>query len=474
MSVGFDGKPEEEEVCDPDESCKSWGAYATLKDKPVSELPLEEPLSPRFHFKQRMCSGIDEERHLYFKLRPGDFFGLELADAMSGTANTRSVLIVASLEGRSTLAKTADGQDGVSAGDVIVEVNGRRGSAEEVRNVLLQALASDGHFFHGQLNMVVRPRPLAFDVEMVRQGRNWQTLGITLVIDKNNPRCALVQSLSSEGLVPDWNKSHGSLQICAGDLISHVNDLNGDVAAMCREIRMGSQGSVLRFRIVTSVAGQAAARRVACENRRSAPRRRAEEAQAQAQACVDAERLARVQGLRHEVESLALEAIRWDMDIEDTSEEVPPPLVSPARRGFRQDGLKMLVERSDEMQSFLPPLMSPMKGLGHKGLDCEEDDETSTAGSQNSEESRLRHMLEFALESMTPKASLRGEVASAQRRQGHEMVMFGETSPKGDAIEDHEMSDASTDFPLSGEATPALGTSSCPRTPLPGKTVLWV
>jgi len=226
MACEVERRPEEEEVCDPEKSCKSWGSYARFKEKPVKEPAAFHGFHSVLDSSKALMSGtgIDEERRLIFKLQPGDTFGLDLVECFSGVASTTTLLVVAKVESGSTFAKTVHGHDGISAGDVIVSVNGRRGTAAEVRNLLQQAVDSNGHFFHAHVNIVVRPRPPAFDVEMLREGPNWETLGVRLVIDRNNPRCALVQSLSSEGLVPSWNKTHGSLQICVGDLISSVND----------------------------------------------------------------------------------------------------------------------------------------------------------------------------------------------------------------------------------------------------------
>lgn len=239
--------------------------------------PKEVPAS--FHksgYSEKGRKGIDAERFLTFRLHPGSPVGLELADTTSGTGGPKlaSLLVVANVEATSSFAKTVDGEIGITVGDTIVEANGRRGTATDLRKVLQQEKLNWSTERH--VTLVVRPRPPAFDVDMLREGPQWETLGITVVIDKNNPGCALVQALRSEGLVPDWNRTHGSLRICAGDLITQVNDLYEDAKAMCEEIQTGRRGSRLRFRVCTSIAGQAMARSVSCRERQTKTRTDAE------------------------------------------------------------------------------------------------------------------------------------------------------------------------------------------------------
>jgi len=387
-----------EEVCDPEGRCKSWAPCAVLVQPVVhpKELPA---LSQKNAYSDKGRIGIDGECQLRFRLQPGHRFGLELAETtvtqQAGTGKRlASLLVVANVESRSPFSRTADGQLGLVAGDVIVEVDGRRGTAAEVQDMLQQAVPSGTH---RDTTLVARRRPSAFDVELLREGPNWEMLGITVVIDKANPRCALVQALSSAGLLPDWNKAHGSLRICAGDLITQVNDIEEDATAMCREIMEGRRGSSLRFRVSTSIAGQAVARHATCkpsqrgsrmsgtspvtseESEASARavsdraeaeaeawaveeakvrakadarhrakadaaaraeaharvRAKEEQARARAQAAADAraELEARV---RMEKELLLCElqahAIAWDSDGYDT-EEAPPPLMSPDNHG---------------------------------------------------------------------------------------------------------------------------------------------
>lgn len=512
-SMSFDDS--REEVSDPIDSCKSWDDYATLKQKPVlpepgssqgcvtleqkpsrgTESPQKKPAPLRSPSGcKRGWRGIDEERYLSFRLFPSDCIGLDLVEASSSIASGTRVLVVANVEGRSAFAKTEDGQPGICAGDVIVQVNGRRGNAGVLREVLQEAIssASGGHFFHGHINIVARPRASAFDAEMLREGAFWDTLGITLVIDKTNPRCALVQSLSSEGLVPDWNKTHASLRVCVGDLISHVNDFNGDdAAAMFEEIQRGSKGSVLRFHVVTSVAGQAAARRVTCKGVRRSSRMCARSpesvstdsassedsgaparATAPVKSCADADARTEAQASARGKEGVKFHAAtvaRVEVELEEQ------PLTF--------DATPWSVDRCDTMEEIPPPLMSPAHGAAHQ-----ECDDAVSDGSSDVEEKNLRNMLQFALDTNGGCAGFTDELRCELTRE-HCLSDCEDNQleiPWGDASggivdvrrcgEEHVMSDASTDFPSSGTATPALGVSYPPHmhTLAQGCTTLWV
>jgi hypothetical protein len=187
-------------------------------------------------------------------------------------------------------------------------------------------------------------------------------------------------------LVPDWNKTHGSLRICAGDLITQVNDLlEGDANAMCKEIQSGHKGSLLRVHVRTSVAGQVVARseearalvrtdaearvhadskaRARAEAKAAAREEAKARAQEQAEALLEAREEARARAeaestarqeaelvereartraqreveaartrlcaenaerLRCELQSGALDSIPWDVENRDSAEAFPP------------------------------------------------------------------------------------------------------------------------------------------------------
>jgi len=508
----------------PEDSCKTWEAITELKQKPtLAALASREPTS--FQQGKKGWRGIDEERYLSFRVHPSDCIGLEVVSTTSGTMNNTSLLVVATVEDESAFTKTVGGHPGIRPGDVIVEVNGRRGTAAVLEEVLQQAAAASRNHFHGHITIVARPRPASFDVEMIREGPHWKTLGITVMIDKTNPRCALVQSVGSDGLVPDWNRTRGSLRICAGDLINALDD---DVEAMCNEVREGSKGSVLRFRVVASVAGQAAMRRAIrrasrlCEGSPGSATTdspnsedaetlggseaktdrleqvepwlldlaRAEAAckvskqeavaksQAMALANAVAERLLREQDLRREIDSLALEGIRsWSMDECGMGEDVPPPVKSPVRRAMRQDGLLTWAQFPEDAPV---PLRSPVFRSSDRDalLTCSQ----AVAGDMQRETSTtckgggVNNMLQFALDDNAYEDDCMGELANVQLDPvGPKFCMIGfHKSSQHQGCEERALSDVSTDFTPSGARTPPVEddhSSPAPRS-AQGLTVL--
>jgi hypothetical protein len=187
------------------------------------------------------------QRRLNFCLQPSARFGMVLEETWEPLPG--GLLVVSSIDDCSAFAKTAAGGSGVWAGDVIVEVNGRQGAAAELRELLRQEVVANGQRF---INLVVRSRPAVFHIDLCREGKQWNKLGIAAAAVESNSKCLLVQGVHSDGLFPAWNAAHGSLRICKKDLITHVNDVSLDAAAMKREIQQSSaQGSKLRFRIAT-------------------------------------------------------------------------------------------------------------------------------------------------------------------------------------------------------------------------------
>jgi len=198
-----------------------------------------------------------QQRHCSFRLDQAARFGMVLEETLNPLPG--GLLVVTRMDSCSAFGRTAQGGYGLMAGDVIVEVNGTHGSASELREKLRLVFSVSGRRI---IDLVVRGRPPFFNIEVRRDGEHWNKLGMAAVTDKSNPGCLLVQGLHGEGLIPEWNAAHGSLCICKGDLITHVNDVTMDVAAMKDEVkRRAAKGSRLRFRIVTP-AGQA----LGCQN----------------------------------------------------------------------------------------------------------------------------------------------------------------------------------------------------------------
>jgi len=223
---------------------KEWDLSPNMAIPAAVAVALPTPDESLVHSRQRHCS---------FLLQQCDRFGMVLDETPEPLPG--GLLVVTRLDACSAFARTAQGACGLMTGDVIVEVNGLHGSAAELCEVLRREFSVSGR---KTIDLVVRARPPTFNIEVRREGAHWQKLGISADGDQSNPGCLLVQGLRAEGLIPSWNTAHGSLCICKGDLVTHVNAVSMDAAAMKKEVqRCSAQGSRLRFRIVTP-AGQVA------------------------------------------------------------------------------------------------------------------------------------------------------------------------------------------------------------------------
>jgi len=234
---------------------KQWDLSSTAEVvEPVAPaLELPKPDDSLLHSRQRRCC---------FCLQTPDRFGMVLAENPEPLPG--GLLVVTHMDAWSAFARTAGGGCGLMDGDVILEVNGRQGSASELREVLRQSFSVKGK---KTINVVVRARPPTFSIELRREGKQWQKLGVAASVDQLNPKCLLVQSLHGDGLVPAWNTAHGSLRICNGDLITHINGVSEDVEAMKKEIQQSSSyGSKLHFRVVTPVGRMAGCEKTALDD----------------------------------------------------------------------------------------------------------------------------------------------------------------------------------------------------------------
>jgi hypothetical protein len=242
-NLAFDARYEEEIVA-PLDKCASWDPIMGDRKISSNEVP---SLDGARHMKSLPIEG--RARLLHFELRPAACFGLHLLELPSfGDLASSSVLVVNSIEADSSFMKDADGKPGISTGDVIVEVNGRRGSADDVRDVLQQAVISSGEKI---VEMVVWTRPATFDVDVKQDQLLPDKLGLAVVIDKTKRGCLAVQSVRKQGLIATWNSHNPSLCVCTGDLITEVNGISRDSASMCKTISSIGKGDSLRFHIVT-------------------------------------------------------------------------------------------------------------------------------------------------------------------------------------------------------------------------------
>merc|ERR1719330_731401 len=61
-----------------------------------------------------------------------------------------------------------------------------------------------------------------FEVELIRTGENWRTLGL-LVSPDDDPRYLIVDDIWSPSLVSEWNSEHPEALIEPGDIITAVD-----------------------------------------------------------------------------------------------------------------------------------------------------------------------------------------------------------------------------------------------------------
>lgn len=194
---------------------------------------------------------MQEEMRLCFTLQPSDRFGMVLEETSEPVPS--GLLAVSGLDDWSAFAPKAAGGPAIKIGDVILEVNGKRGTSSEMREALVRAFSANDDQSR-IINLVVRSRPPAFNLELWRATgkQRKRRLGFVVCAAKSHPTCLKVQGVLEKGLVPSWNATHGSLRICRGDFITHVNGVSQDVEAMSKEMEESSRiGSALRVRVVT-------------------------------------------------------------------------------------------------------------------------------------------------------------------------------------------------------------------------------
>lgn len=200
--------------------------------------------------------------HLDFDLAPGLKSGVKLVDLLD------EQLVVSSVHPEGPLARTAFGDPGLVANDVILEVDGFPGSPAQLRQRLDDAFTSGAW-----VSLLVQPRPNGFDVEVKRQGRSWSKLGVIVRIERSDPFKIHVQGLREKGLLPAWNATNGpTLQILAGDCITHVNGVSKTAEEMYKDMQASELGALLRLRICppdrgSELARSTSLRRMEKENR---------------------------------------------------------------------------------------------------------------------------------------------------------------------------------------------------------------
>lgn len=94
---------------------------------------------------------------------------------------------------------------------------------------------------------VRRRQPI--NVEIVREGKHWKTLGL-IVSRTDNPRHLIVEDIWKPSLISEWNEKQAEKnQIEVGDIIVEANGESRDNLAILRAIQSIGEGGVLRLRI---------------------------------------------------------------------------------------------------------------------------------------------------------------------------------------------------------------------------------
>mmetsp|Transcript_74051 Transcript_74051/g.214508 ORF Transcript_74051/g.214508 Transcript_74051/m.214508 type:complete len:172 (+) Transcript_74051:153-668(+) len=88
-----------------------------------------------------------------------------------------------------------------------------------------------------------------FDVELVRVGEHWRTLGL-LVSPDDDPRFLIVDDIWEPSLVSQWNEQQPeAYQIKPGHIIQAVNGVSAGGEDMLARIQASGRGSILRLRV---------------------------------------------------------------------------------------------------------------------------------------------------------------------------------------------------------------------------------
>eukprot|EP00444_Apocalathium_aciculiferum_P028373 CAMPEP_0183431018 /NCGR_PEP_ID=MMETSP0370-20130417/54536_1 /TAXON_ID=268820 /ORGANISM="Peridinium aciculiferum, Strain PAER-2" /LENGTH=150 /DNA_ID=CAMNT_0025616577 /DNA_START=70 /DNA_END=522 /DNA_ORIENTATION=- len=87
-----------------------------------------------------------------------------------------------------------------------------------------------------------------FNVELIRIGDHWRTLGL-LVSPDDNPEYLIVDDIWEPSLVSEWNVANEStgLEIKPGDIIMSVNGDSNSGEDMLAKIQASGKGSTLKL-----------------------------------------------------------------------------------------------------------------------------------------------------------------------------------------------------------------------------------
>lgn len=154
-------------------------------------------------------------------------------------------LAVSSIQPQAALATAACGDRGLMPADTIIEVDGKGGTALDLRNRIDEALLAGA-----RVSLLVEPRPILNDIEVKRIGRFWSRLGVQVAIAGD--REVRVSHVRDRGLIPEWNASHDpAQQVLVGDCILCVNGIS-DAKDIYESLHMPAMGETLHIRFATS------------------------------------------------------------------------------------------------------------------------------------------------------------------------------------------------------------------------------
>eukprot|EP00747_Dinoflagellata_sp_TGD_P107532 gnl/TRDRNA2_/TRDRNA2_170155_c0_seq4.p1 gnl/TRDRNA2_/TRDRNA2_170155_c0~~gnl/TRDRNA2_/TRDRNA2_170155_c0_seq4.p1 ORF type:complete len:170 (+),score=27.85 gnl/TRDRNA2_/TRDRNA2_170155_c0_seq4:78-512(+) len=89
----------------------------------------------------------------------------------------------------------------------------------------------------------------SFEVELVRAGENWRTLGL-IVSPDDDPRYLIVDEVKGPSLVAEWNATHPeAVRVVAGDIISSVNGGSCSGEEMLSQIQQLGKGATVKLRV---------------------------------------------------------------------------------------------------------------------------------------------------------------------------------------------------------------------------------
>jgi len=137
----------------------------------------------------------------------------------------------------------------IETGDIILEVNGRRGLAKGLVEIL--KAQSKLSIVLGRLEVSPRlepseaPEGFSYDIKVVRADR--EKLGIEI---KSSPGAEMtILLVGEEGLIQAWNREHkGKNEVMLNDIIVEVNGIRGQSNKMVEEMKLAKHLNIRLYR----------------------------------------------------------------------------------------------------------------------------------------------------------------------------------------------------------------------------------